>query len=192
MDFNFVEVKTLILIVHLVGLALGVGGAIISDAMFFRAIHGWRISKTEMGFLHIGSIAVGVGLGLLIISGVGMFSLDVERYLSSSKFIAKMAVVTVLTVNAAFLHFWFMPHFRHIAKNELSTRTAFAKKRPWILMSGVVSIVSWLSALTLGAFRSISWPAEYILGVYAIVLMCGFAIAFLLRDYLMPVQNKKF
>jgi hypothetical protein len=188
MDFSFVEIKTILLIVHLVGLALGVGGAIISDVMFFRAIRDWRISKTEMAFLTLTSWAIGIGLGLLILSGLGMFSLDPEKYLASSKFLAKMTVVVILAVNAALLHFWHIPHFRHVAKKNLSTRTSFSKRRLAILVSGVISIVSWLSALVLGAFRSIPWSYETILSIYVFVLMCGFIVVFFLRNHLMPIR----
>jgi len=189
MDFSFVEPKNLLLIVHLIGLALGVGGALISDAMFFRTIRDWRISKTEMGFLTLTSWAIGIGLGTLIISGVGMFSLDPERYLASTKFLAKMTVVGILAINAGLLHYWIIPHFRHVSKNSLSTRTNFSKRRPFILASGVVSVVSWLSALTLGAFRSVPWEYEHIMGVYALALLVGLIVAFALRGKLMPTRR---
>lgn len=189
MDFSFVEPKTLFLVVHLIGLALGVGGAIMSDLMFFRSIHDWRISKTEMEFLTLASWAVGIGLVLLIMSGLGMFSLDTARYLASTKFLAKMTVVGILAVNAVVLHFWLVPHFKHVAKNNLSTRTSFAERRPVILGAGVISIVSWLSALVLGAFRSIPWPYETIMMIYLCVVFCGFIFALVFRNYLMPVRG---
>ena len=189
MDFSFIEPKTVLLIVHLVGLALGVGGALISDAMFFHAVKDWRISKTEMSFLHLGSWAVGIGLTLLVLSGISMFSLDIERYLESSKFLAKMTVVFVLVVNAFMLHNLQIPHLRHIAKKDLSTRTAFAKNRLLFLVAGVVSIVSWLSALVLGVFRSLPLSYEFIIALYIAVLIIGFIVAFALRDRLLPIKK---
>ncbi len=191
MDFSFVEIKTLLLVVHLLGLALGVGGALISDAIFFRAIHDWRISKTEMGFLRLGGVTVSIGLGLLILSGISMFSLDPERYLESTKFIAKMTVVAVLAANAVLLHKLHIPHMEMISKKGTSTRTGFAKSRTLVLVSGVVSVVSWLSAMVLGAFRSIPWSVEMILSVYALVLLIGFVFAFILRDRLMPIRRAR-
>lgn len=191
MDFSFVEVKTLLLIVHLLGLALGVGGALISDAIFFRAIRDWRISKTEMEFVHLGGVAVSIGLGLLILSGLAMFSLDMERYLASTKFMAKMAVVAILAANAVLLHKLHIPHMARISKKGISTRTGFAKSRTLVLASGVVSVVSWLSAMVLGAFRSIPWSIEMILSVYAFALLIGLAVAFALRDRLMPIRRPR-
>lgn len=189
MDFSFIEIKTLLLIVHLMGLALGVGGAFISDIIFFKAIHDWRISKTEMEFLHLGGLVVSIGLILLIISGLTMFSLEAERYLASTKFIAKMVIVAILAANAILLHNLHIPHMKHISKKGVSTRTGFAKNRILILTSGVVSVVSWLSALVLGAFRSIPWSVEMILSIYTCVLLVGITIAFILRDRLMPIQR---
>lgn len=191
MDFSFVEPKTIFLIIHLVGLALGVGGALISDAMFFKAIKDKRIIKTEMEFLRLGSWSVGIGLFMLVFSGLGMFMLDHERYLASAKFLAKMSVVAVLIVNGVILHQLQIPYLMKITEKHSSTLAAFSKTRGWFIVGGVVSLVSWLSALTLGAFRSIPWPYEKIMFTYVLALGVGFLIAYILRNELFPPQQKK-
>ncbi|MEK7613678.1 MAG: hypothetical protein AAB439_02270 [Patescibacteria group bacterium] len=189
MDLSFVEPKTVFLILHLVGLALGVGGALISDAMFFKAIKDKRIIKTEMEFLRLGSWSVGLGLMLLVFSGLGMFMLDHERYLASSKFLAKMSVVAILIVNGVVLHQLQIPYLMKITEKHSSTLAAFSKTRTWFIVGGVVSIVSWLSALTLGAFRSIPWSYGNIMMVYLAVLALGLVVAYVLRDVLFPPQK---
>ncbi len=189
MDFSFVEPKTVFLIIHLLGLALGVGGALLSDAMFFKAIKDKRIIKTEMEFLRLGSWSVGLGLMMLVFSGLGMFMLDHERYLASSKFLAKMTIVAILIVNGVVLHQLQIPYLMKITEKHSSTLAAFSKTRFWFIIGGVVSIVSWLSALVLGAFRSIPWPYEQIMFTYFLVLAFGLAVAYFLRDALFP-QHK--
>lgn len=190
MDLSFIELKTLFLIVHLIGLALGVGGALISDVMFFKTIRDWRITKTEMEFLTIGSYAVGAGLVLLVVSGIAMFSLAPEQYLESSKFLAKMTVVAILAVNGLVLHTIQVPHLKQVAERRLSTRTAFLETRPLLLTSGVVSVVSWLSALILGAFRSIPFSYEMIISSYLAMLFLALGVAFVIRDFIIPTRDE--
>lgn len=190
LDFTFVDVKTALLVVHLIGLALGVGGALLSDAMFFVSIRDWRISKTELKFLTLGSSSVFLGLLLLIASGSGMFLLDPERYLESSKFIAKMTIVLILIVNGLILHNLQIPHLKDMAERGASTRVHMLELRSLFLLSGVLSIVSWLAALTLGAFRVLPWPYLIIMGVYASAVLLGFLIAFLFRDRIIPVVKR--
>ena len=89
MDLSFLDQKTIFTIIHILGVALGAGGAYVSDMIFMSSIKDQRISKTEMRFLTLGSFFVWTGLITLIISGTGMFLTDTEGYLSSSKFLAK-------------------------------------------------------------------------------------------------------
>lgn len=190
-DFSFIEPKTLLLIVHLVGLALGVGGALISDAMFFKAIRDFRITKTEMGFLTLGSAAIITGLALLVLSGAGMFSLDPDRYLASTKFLAKMTIVALLVVNGIVLHQLQIPYLHRLVREGRSTKSGFATHRTLFLLGGAVSLVSWIAALTLGAFRTIPWPYHSIMGAYFAVLILVFCLAYVLRDRLIPIEMKK-
>ncbi|HEY4473584.1 MAG TPA: hypothetical protein VI957_00280 [Candidatus Paceibacterota bacterium] len=188
MDFSFIETKTLLLIVHLIGLALGVGGALMSDLMFFRAIRDKEITPTEMDFLTLASRCVTIGLFILILSGVGLFFLDTERYLASSKFLVKMTIVLILTLNGVLFHLIHIPHLKSVAGNRVPLLYEFSKRRWLFLGSGVVSVVSWLSALILGVFKSVPLSYEVILDGYGILLIIGFIVAFLLRNRLLPIR----
>ena len=190
MDLSFIETKTLLIIVHLLGLAFGVGGAFLSDLMFFRAIKDGRITKGEIDFLNLGSWSVAVGLGVLICSGLWMFSLDPERYLASTKFLAKMTIVAVLAVNGFVLHSVQIPYLKSMALNRIGTKKGFAAMRFMFLFSGVVSLVSWVSALVLGAFRSVPWSYEIIISIYLLVLSFGFLVAFVFRQRLVPLATR--
>ena len=46
MEWDFINVKTLFLIAHLFGLALGAGGAFISDILFLKSVKDRKITKT--------------------------------------------------------------------------------------------------------------------------------------------------
>jgi len=188
-DLSFVEPKTVFLIAHLIGLAFGVGGALISDLLFMKSMRDGRIDTTEMNFLVLGSNCVTFGLLLMIASGIGLFSLNPEAYLVSQKFLAKMTVVGVLTVNGILFHLLHIPTLVIWSKGMLSPEE-FGRRRFGFLASGVVSIVSWCTALTLGAFKILPLSYGMILGVYASALVIGIFIGVLLIDRLIPYAKK--
>ncbi len=185
MDLSFIQIKTVFLIGHLFGLALGAGGAFISDLLFFKSIKDRVISKTEMGFLTLASHCVTTGLLLLIASGLGMFMLDTERYLASSKFLVKMTVVGIIAVNGILLHFIHIPRLKKHVRHQTALPHEF-RYRMLMLGSGVISLVSWASAIVLGAFRSIPLSYEMIFSTYLAVVVSALLVAYTFRDYFVP------
>ncbi len=190
MDLSFIDAKTLFLIVHLFGIALGAGGAFISDLLFFKSIRDKKITKTEMGFLILGSHCVTVGLCILVISGAGLFSLDPAKYLASSKFLAKMTVVAILALNGIIFHMVHIPRLKRLAAGKISA-TIFKRYRWQILASGVISLVSWATAIVLGAFKTIPWEYELIISLYVAVLFFGLLVAARFRDIFVPMLNQR-
>lgn len=189
MDLSFIEPKPVLIVVHLLGLALGVGGAIMSDFVFFRVIQDTEVSPAEMDFLTLAGRCVTGGLVILVLSGAALFSLDPAHYLASAKFLVKMTIVLVLIGNGILFHVVHLPYLRRAMRGETSLFLIFAKYRWIFLGSGVVSIVSWVSALVLGVFKTIPLPYETILGGYGAMLMMGLFVAYLLRDTLLPIRE---
>ncbi|MDP2650898.1 MAG: hypothetical protein Q8P04_02280 [bacterium] len=171
------ELSNLYTIFHLLGVAFGVGGALASDSMFLKSLKDLKISKTEMGFLQIGSAMVWIGLIILIISGYLLFSLDPDRYLNSAKFLAKMTIVAIILLNGLFLHINLIPRLRRHIEGHLPSSDEFMRKRPLLFTSGAISLVSWLSALTLGALHKVPWSYVEIMGVYLLILLVAGLIA---------------
>ena len=186
MELGFVDAKTALLIAHLFGVALGAGGAFISDAMFFSAARDSSISRTEFGFLMLGSRFVFAGLFVLIASGVALFSLDPERYLASSKFLVKMTIVAVIAVNGVFLHALHIPRLRRHIGAHFPSSDEFIRHRPFLLASGTVSLVSWGAAIALGVLKAVPFPYGSILGAYGAALALALLATFALRDILLP------
>lgn len=167
--------NTIYIIGHIIGVALGAGGAVMSDLMFFASIKDKKISKTEITFLGLGSALVWTGLFLLILSGTGLFLSDTEKYLNSSKFIAKMAIVTVIFINGLLFHWRHMPLLAKHSGKYLYKSRDFMKNSSLLIISGVVSIVSWMSALVLGSLRSVSYTYQEVLLIYlAIVVVASY------------------
>lgn len=190
MDLSFLDTRTLFLIGHLLGVAFGAGGAFLSDLLFLKAVRDNKISKTEFGFIELGGWCVSIGLGILLVSGALLFSLDPEKYLASSKFLVKMTVVLLLIINGFLLHMIHIPRLKKRIGQALTT----PRGKMWklaLIGSGVLSVVSWMTALALGAIKSIPYPYENVFIVYLAVLLFALGFAYLLRDILVPSTKSK-
>lgn len=169
------EIKAVLTIIHLLGVVFGAGGAIASDFMFFKSLKDMKISKTEMGFLTLGSKMVWIGLIIIIVSGGLIFNLDPDHYINSSKFLAKMTIVGIILLNGILLHVKLIPHLkRHLGK-KLPLSPEFQKDQPVLFASGAVSITSWIGALVLGTLHQVPLAYEQIMGIYLLVLTIAIA-----------------
>lgn len=178
--------ETLFTMFHLLGVVLGAGGAFASDAMFLSSIKDRKFSKTEIRFLKLGSAMVWTGLVILIASGTLLFLGDPAGYLASSKFLAKMTIVAVIVANGLIFHLTHIPRIvRHVGE-DLSSSDEFARKGGLLFLSGVISMVSWVSALSLGALRSVPYSYAEIVGAYISVMAAGIIIGLFMKRKLIP------
>jgi len=125
-----------LLTVHLIGLAIGLGGATIGDLLMLRTVVRRQPHPTML--LRDLSLAIWFGLAILTASGLALFAESPEPLLHNSGFIAKMVVVAVLMLNGVFLH-------RQLPDFKLSGGT---------LLAGAISSVSWYGALLLAMFKT--------------------------------------
>ena len=181
---DFIDIKTVWLIIHLFGVALGAGGAFASDAMFFSSVRDKKFSKTEIRFLKLGSILVWTGLTILIISGLGLFSLAPEKYLASSKFIAKMIIVAIIVINGTIMHLYQLPLIVQTVDKKFSASKKFMKNRSWILLGGAISVTSWSFSIILGTLKTIPYSVTTILSVYILAIIVAISTAQVLKRYI--------
>lgn len=176
----------ILVIVHLFGVILGAGGAFASDMMFFSSARDKTFSETELRFLRIGSAMVWTGLVILILSGIGLFLQDPERYLASSKFLLKMTVVGVIFINGIIFHMLHIPRLKRHMDHHYPSSDEFMRARPWLLASGAISFTSWVCAFVLGSLKSI--PLTYWQAVlfYLVLLACAIAGALIIRGRVLP------
>lgn len=171
MEF-FQEYKVIFNVLHLVGVALGVGGATVTDALFFKFLKDFRISGWEARVMSMVSDVIWVGLGLLYISGVGLFLSNPEVYMASSKFLTKMLIVLVITINGIVLNAFLTPRLKHITFHQRHDHHPgeLHVLRKCAFASGAISITSWYIALILGALRSIPYSVSQGIGGYLLML----------------------
>ncbi len=182
--------KLKFLTVHLLAIAMGLGGATISDIMFFRFLKDYRISKKEHQVLNLLKSIVLIALGFIILSGLAIYLANPELYRQSDPFLAKMILVGILTVNGIALHLWIAPrllyfNFKHQEKMG----------RGWYKLAfglGAVSATSWYSVFLIAMFKyqmNISLGA--ILGYYFAILSLAIVISQFFERYYDRKANKK-
>ncbi|MEK7615741.1 MAG: hypothetical protein AAB420_00865 [Patescibacteria group bacterium] len=164
--------NTLYLILHIIGIALGAGGAFMSDALFFHFLKKRDFSDSNVAILKLGSRMVWIGLAVLLISGVFLFAGNPDRYLHSSKFLIKMTIVLVIAINGVVFH---KVHMRRMSEFT-----------PGLFVSGAISMPSWILAIVLGAMHGIALSYPTLLAGYIVILSGSIFVSLMMRKRLPP------
>ncbi|MEZ4103013.1 MAG: vitamin K epoxide reductase family protein [Candidatus Paceibacterota bacterium] len=170
------EYKGIIVFFHAFAAAIGVGAATITDIFFFKYLKDYKISESEHKTMETLSSVIWVALGVLVLTGIGLFIPQSEILSHSSKFLTKALAVLVLILNGVMLNLSISPRMMEITfgddfshqKGELH----FMRKLAFAL--GAISITSWYTIFILGSIRSI--PVSTGTGVFAYILLLFVAI----------------
>ncbi len=167
---------------HLVGFALGAGGATISDITFLNAIRERKLSPEKFKFLITLSKVIWIGFILLVLSGIAMFALIYsERHalpmMSSAKWQAKLALVGIVLVNGIYFKTKVFSALRAMINQDLNLNNIGVSL--WKLaIPGTISILSWYGILALSVLpRGLKTPLWYFVFIYAVLLIAGIIIS---------------
>ncbi len=158
---------------HIFGIVLGFGGAIMSDIFFFKFLKDFRISKQEADTFRTLSKIIWVGVALLVMSGIGLYLPHAETLNASSKFLLKMVVVAIIIINGVCLNLFVAPKLIKISFGEKHEHMSgeLRRSRRLAYALGAVSLTSWTSAFLLGMARSIPLSFPILLGIYLLLLL---------------------
>ncbi|MFM2357972.1 MAG: hypothetical protein RJA61_709 [Candidatus Parcubacteria bacterium] len=184
------ELSTLITIFHLLGIAIGMGGAFASDLIFLTSIRDKKITSTEFRFITLGGRMVWTGLLILFISGSILFSFDPDRFIHSPKFQTKITILSIIVLNGLVFHSVHIPRIKRHREEHLPSSDEFMRNRTLLTASGALSITSWISVLVLGAWRG--FPFSYIQGVlgYVALAICAVTISYITKHLVLPHHKK--
>lgn len=188
------ELKTGLTIAHLIGLALGVGGATLMDMIMIRFMVRGRISREHAEFVHFSSQLVAAGLVMLWASGISFlayYSFYSQESLSNPKVYAKMVIVAILTLNGMLIHKYVLPMIdRNVGKRLFDDVSR--QQKMWMLTAGAVSATSWYVPLALGALREFNFvmPASHILLGYGALLLTAILSAQII-GMLLALQERR-
>lgn len=174
-----IKYKTIVVILHAIAATIGVGAATITDVFFFRFLSDRKISVFEADVLNTLSKVIWCALGLLIITGFGLYIPSTEVLHVSSKFVVKMAGVAVLIINGVALNLVVSPRLMHISFGEMHRHLdgELVRLRRIAFALGAISISSWYMIFILGSVRSIPLPVSSLLPLYCVVLVVAVIVS---------------
>jgi len=171
-DF-FIEYKTVIIILHALCAAIGVGAATISDIMFFRFMKDGKIDRGETPVLDTLTKSIWFAIAGLILTGIFLFMTNPELYAASSKFLVKVVIVGFIILNGIFLTLYL--HKRMLYINFLTPGNRTVKRLGFA--SGALSIVSWYVVFILGSIRSIPYSFASGLVMYLVLVVGAIGVS---------------
>ena len=171
--------RGIILIFHGVGAALGLGAATITDIFFFKFLKDSRISEWEADVMHTLSQFIWFALGVLVITGLGLYLPAAGVLNETPKFLVKVIGVAVLIVNGAFLNLFISPRLIKISFGESHDHQAGELRniRRLAFALGAVSITSWYVTFLLGTFRKIDMEFGPLILIYLGIVAAGVIIS---------------
>lgn len=181
---EWIDAKTIYNLIHLLGVAIGAGGALMSDFFFMFMTKDKKLDTSEFKILKAGGYFVWVGLILLIVSGTLLFALNPDRYIDSSRFLLKMFIVVILTVNGFIFHIMHIPRLEKVVGENIARSKSFSMESRHMYASGAISIASWISVIILGGLRSI----PYSLTTGMIIYFCLVGVAILVAE----IERRRF
>lgn len=183
-EFGFIDLlakhKGLLVVVHLIGVALGVGGATITDIFFFKFLKDFRISHEENDLLHTVSQVIWFALGVLIVSGLGLYLPESEILNQTPKFIAKVFTIFIIIVNGAFLTLIISPKLVRISfgQKHIHQSGELHRLRKLAFALGAISIISWYSSLILATLpRDIPFSDSDLILAYLAMIAVGIIVS---------------
>lgn len=176
-----ITIHTILIMAHVLGTALGLGGATISDLLFFRATRDGRFEAKEWEIMKLLSRVIWAGITLAILSGIGFlfeYAMTPEKVglLENDKIWAKMTIVLVIALNGVFLHRKLFPIFESMVEGTRGA-SKFPKSMTMIFTSGAISITSWYAVFLMGTWRGLNFTLTYGQFMIVYVAILAFAVA---------------
>lgn len=173
------DYRPIIIVLHILFMALGLGAATLTDIFFFRFLKDFRISQEESEVLSTLSQFIWFALCFILITGFALYLPQAGHYNDVPKFLAKMIVVGVIIVNGAFLNLYIAPKLVKIsfAEPHKHKEGELVRARRMAFAMGPISVVSWYSAFVLGSIPA-STPLSFMtfLKIYLLALLVAITV----------------
>ena len=181
--------KRIFLTMHLMGVAVGMGGATITDLLFFNFLRDFKISRKEAEVMRILSNVIMVALAVLYLSGAALFLSDPSKFMQSPAFLAKASIVVVLTINGIIMHKFIAPHMVRFSflRHPIHGHQKIHKMRAVAFAMGAISFTSWYSVFFIAMLKSYL-PSEtsllQIIGGYLFIVLSAVLVSQILHRYI--------
>ena len=177
------EYKQFVTIGHVLFVVIGMGGAVVADILFSFFAANKKLSALEIKIMKKLSQIVLFALFGIIVTGIAIFFSDPVKYINSVKFLTKMTVVFTLCINGFLLHKYV---FTRLGIVGYLVDKKYTTLRKLSFALGSISLLSWLTAMSLGVLDRVSITYIQAISIYFCVLVIGIVISQVLRKKLFP------
>ncbi len=164
--------RRIILIAHVFAVSLGMGGALITDLLFFKFLKDYQISESENTILETLTSAIWVALLVLLVSGVGIYLPKIAQYNDTPKFLAKMSVIVIITINGFLLSKIVTPKLtslRFDVPQMLDPKLNRIRAISFAL--GAISLTSWLTSFVFAMLKNLPHSYVELMSIYGAILL---------------------
>ena len=178
-------------LIHLLGLAMGLGGAIFADLLGLRLLL-FPERRSLVAIIDRLHRAIGWGLGIVWVSGVALIVLRFSFDEIPNKVFVKYVLVSVITINAIFIGRVVLPFVRTAAAPL--AHTLGARHILVLALASSVSIVGWMATLLVAKISALQqMPIFALLGDIALAWVACLAIilAFIVVARALPPAPEK-
>jgi len=167
------DLQTILVIAHVAGTILGVGGATVAEVNIITALKDGKIDASERALMHANYTSIRVGLAIAILSGIALVWWHLNAgntwVITSPKVWFKDLLVLVIIANAVFLSKRWVP----------------------LWLGSAVSFSAWWTATILGLWRGVPYGfLELLIGFIVIVLVVAGILELIHRTFA-PAAFKK-
>ncbi len=171
------QILEILRIIHILGISIGLGGAIVADLLGLRLLLCARPRPIEGALRQIHHTVL-MGLVLIWASGLAIAYLKVPLDAVPDKVYLKLAVVSLLTLNGFFIGRYLIPLAEKRAKPLLATFTISEVCTSALFMS--ISISCWFAALFVSKSSDLQQMPLATMFTMAYFFWCAICIAVLL------------
>ena len=172
------QLYSILVIFHLLGLAIGAGGAFTTDIHVLFTFRKGVLTREAYTFLHRAGLIVFFGLSISLLSGFGLFLQAPDFYLTSTPFLTKMLFVLIVLLNGIAIHTMALPVMKaHIGKEPLQ-EASFRKRVPVLTLLSSISTVTWLSIIVLGATLGTDVLFWQMMAIYLAAIVAMYSVSY--------------
>jgi len=173
----------IVLMIHIMGAILGMGGATIIDYLHLRGLGSHKLEKKLLSvYPMIGNI-INVGMGILIVTGIWLLWVNTQ-ILENPLFILKLCLVGILLINGVLLNIYVFP----LVKKNIQKEHPQKPTKKLILKTSVlgsISIITWYTVFTMWYLRTyVSVKSVIITYIILIILSCIVSYKFQTKSHL--------
>lgn len=185
---------TVVKMIHLLGLMMGFGGAVLTDLIVLRGAILKPIDETVVRIIGVLSKIVFAGLFILWVSGAMLLYIRVSNdsmVLTNEKIWAKIIIVILLTMNGIIVHKFALARMAKRLGQKL-----FDARQPnqtaALCFIAVVSSVSWLVPFVLGTASEFNYKVtvEFVIANYACLVFIAWIAMYMLADISTTLKDR--